>query len=113
MLDHLPERDRSAIERRLRAAWEAHDHRTAIERLQTLAGELARSQPGAAASLREGLTETVTCTASAFIEQLWKPLSSTDRSSRRSRLAALPAAATSSGGKTGDMCLALDGCPAG
>ncbi|MDP8908540.1 MAG: hypothetical protein M3N47_05355 [Chloroflexota bacterium] len=45
MLDHLPERDRSAIERRLRAAWEAHDHRTAIERLQTLAGELARSQP--------------------------------------------------------------------
>jgi len=60
VLDHLPERDRAGVKRRLRAAWKLTDHEAALERLETLAGELAHSHPGAAASLREGLAETLT-----------------------------------------------------
>jgi transposase-like protein len=60
VLEHLPERDRSAVKRRLRAAWADNDHGRARERLQTLAGELERTHPGAAGSLREGMSETLT-----------------------------------------------------
>jgi putative transposase len=62
VLEHLPERDRPQIKRRLRAAWAREDHRQALSELQTLAGELERSHPGAAASLREGMQETLTVT---------------------------------------------------
>ena len=78
VLDHLPERDRPAVKRRLRAAWKLSDHTTALERLETLAGELAHSHPGAAASLREGLAETVTLQRLGVHEQLWRTLSSTN-----------------------------------
>ncbi len=54
MLDHLPERDRPTVKRRLRAAWKLTDHAAAVDRLGVLAAELERSHPGAAASLREG-----------------------------------------------------------
>jgi hypothetical protein len=54
VLDHLPERDRPTVKRRLRAAWKLTDHKAAIDRLEALAGELEHSHPGAAASLREG-----------------------------------------------------------
>jgi putative transposase len=62
VLDHLPERDRPTVKRRLRAAWALDDHEAALERLRALAAELHRSHPGAAASLREGLEETLTVT---------------------------------------------------
>jgi putative transposase len=78
VLDHLPERDRPAVKRRLRATWKLSDHQAASERLQTLAGELARSHPGAASSLREGLTETVTLQRLGVHQHLWKTLSSTN-----------------------------------
>jgi putative transposase len=78
VLDHLPERDRPAVKRRLRAAWKLPDHEAAIERLEALAGELAHSHPGAAASLREGLAETVTLQRLGVHQQLWKTLSSTN-----------------------------------
>ena len=78
VLDHLAERDRPAVKRRLRAAWKLSDHRAAIERLEALAGELAHSHPGAAASLREGLAETVTLQRLGVHPQLWKTLSSTN-----------------------------------
>jgi transposase-like protein len=78
VLEHLPERDRPAVKRRLRAAWKLTDHRAAIERLEALAGELAHSHPGAAASLREGLAETVTLQRLGADRQLWKTLSSTN-----------------------------------
>lgn len=58
--DHLPECDRPAVKQRLRSAWKLDDHAAALERLRTLAAELDRSHPGAAASLREGLDETLT-----------------------------------------------------
>ena len=62
VLDHLAERDRPAVKRRLRAAWALERPETATERLEALASELERSHPGAAASLREGLSETLTVT---------------------------------------------------
>jgi hypothetical protein len=43
-----------------------------------LAGELARSHPGAAASLTEGLEETLTLQRLGVDGQLWKTLSSTN-----------------------------------
>jgi hypothetical protein len=58
--DHLPERDRPALKQRLRSAWHLDDHAAALERLRALAAELDRNHPGAAASLREGLEETLT-----------------------------------------------------
>jgi len=78
VLDHLPERDRPAVKRRLRAAWKLTSHEAAIERLEALAAELAHSHPGAAASLREGLEETVTLQRLRVDEQLWRTLSSTN-----------------------------------
>jgi putative transposase len=78
VLDHLPERDRAVVKRRLRAAWKLTAHEAAIERLEALAGELAHSHPGAAASLREGLAETVTLQRLGVNEQLWRTLSSTN-----------------------------------
>ncbi len=78
VLDHLPERDRPAVKRKLRAAWKLTSHEAAIERLDALAGELSRSHPGAAASLREGLAETVTLQRLRVDEQLWRTLSSTN-----------------------------------
>ena len=78
VIDHLPERDRPAVKRRLRAAWKLSDHPAALERLDTLAGELAHSHPGAAGSLREGLDETLTLQRLGVREQLWRTLSSTN-----------------------------------
>jgi len=78
VLDHLPERDRPAVKRRLRAAWKLTDHAAALDRLGVLAGELERSHPGAAASLREGLEETVTLQRLGIDGQLWRTLSSTN-----------------------------------
>jgi putative transposase len=78
VLDHLPERDRPGVKRRLRVAWKLTDHAAALDRLDALAGELARSHPGAAASLREGLAETLTLQRLGVHGQLWKTLSSTN-----------------------------------
>jgi len=78
VLEHLPERDRPAVKRRLRQAWALDDHAVALERLQLLVGELQRSHPGAAASLREGLEETLTVTRLGIRGALKKTLSSTN-----------------------------------
>jgi len=78
VLDHLSERDRPAVKRRLRAAWKLSDHAAALDRLGVLASELERSHPGAAASLREGLDETLTLQRLGVHGQLWKTLSSTN-----------------------------------
>jgi putative transposase len=63
VLDHLPERHRPQVKCRLQAAWKLTDHASALDRLGALAGELERSHPGAAGSLREGLEETLTPSA--------------------------------------------------
>jgi putative transposase len=78
VLDHLPERDRALVKRRLRRAWAETDYDRALEQLTTLAGELDRSHPGAAASLREGIAETVTVTRLGVTGSLRKTLASTN-----------------------------------
>jgi putative transposase len=78
VLEHLPERDRPPIKRRLRAAWALDDHGRALDQLHQLAGELDRSHPGAAASLREGLQETLTLTRLGIRGNLKKTLTSTN-----------------------------------
>ncbi|MCI0687770.1 MAG: IS256 family transposase [Sporichthyaceae bacterium] len=60
VLDHLPETERPLVQRRLRSAWANPDTKQARAELEQLARVLARQRPGAAASLREGLAETLT-----------------------------------------------------
>jgi transposase-like protein len=78
VMDHLPERDRELVQRKLRAAWALSNHVEAIDRLRVLADELTRSHPGAAASLREGLEETVTVTRLGIRGPLKRTLESTN-----------------------------------
>jgi putative transposase len=58
--DRLPERLRGPVEHRMRVAYHAASALDAEAQLTTLARELDKTHPGAAASLREGLTETLT-----------------------------------------------------
>jgi transposase-like protein len=78
VLDHLAERDRDLVKRRLRRAWADSDYERALEQLTTLASELDRSHPGAAASLREGMAETLTVTRLGVKGSLRKTLASTN-----------------------------------
>jgi putative transposase len=78
VLGHLSERDRPLVRRRLRAAWALDDHDRALEALRALADELARSHPGAAASLREGMQETLTVTRLGVRGRLKRTLASTN-----------------------------------
>jgi putative transposase len=78
VLAHLPERDRPLVRRRLRAAWALDDHDRALDQLRALADELARSHPGAAASLREGMQETLTVTRLGVRGRLKRTLASTN-----------------------------------
>src|SRR5918911_974846 len=78
VLDHLPERDRPLVRRRRRQAWALDDHDRALDQLRALADELARSHPGAAASLREGLEETLTVTRLGVRGRLKRTLASTN-----------------------------------
>src|SRR3954470_15845583 len=78
VLGHLPERDRPVVRRRLRAAWALDDHDRALDQLRALADELARTDPGAAASLREGIEETLTITRLGVAGQLKRTLASTN-----------------------------------
>ena len=58
--DHLPQRLRSTVGRRMTDAYHADSALEAQAALLALAKELDRTHPGAAASLREGLDETLT-----------------------------------------------------
>src|SRR5262245_13980129 len=78
VLDHLPERDRPAVKQRLRRAWARDDHARALAELRSLAGELEHSHPGAAASLREGMAETLTVTGLGVKGSLKQTLQSTN-----------------------------------
>lgn len=78
VLDHLAERDRPAVKERLRRAWARDDHDRALAELRALAGELDRSYPGAASSLREGLAETLTVTRLGVKGPLKQTLQSTN-----------------------------------
>ena len=58
--DRLPDRLASTVAKRMRHAYHADSALAAEAQLEALAKELDRTHPGAAASLREGLAETLT-----------------------------------------------------
>ncbi len=76
--DLLPERDRPAVLARIRGAWALKDPDLAEQRLELLASELDRAWPDAAASLREGMAETLTLMRLGIGGQLAKTLCSTN-----------------------------------
>ena len=78
VLDHLPEAERPLMQRRLRAAWAEPDATAAHRELQSLASALAKQRPGAAASLREGLDETLTVNRLGVTGSLLKTCESTN-----------------------------------
>ena len=58
--DHLPEDMRGPVGKRMRKAYHADSALAAEAQLTALAKELDKTHPGAAGSLREGMTETLT-----------------------------------------------------
>jgi transposase-like protein len=60
VLEHLPKHLHSNVSRILRDAWKTADAKLAKRRLERLASSLQADHPGAAASLQEGLQETLT-----------------------------------------------------
>jgi transposase-like protein len=62
VLDHLVEAERPWVRRKLRAAWANPNAAEAEAALRALAAQLDKVNPDAAASLREGLDETLTVT---------------------------------------------------
>ena len=78
VLELLPERDRQPIKRRLVQAWQETDHAKALDQLRRLAVELDHEHPGAAASLREGMEETLTVTRLGIAGKLRRTQQSTN-----------------------------------
>jgi len=76
--DLLPERDRPRVLARIRGAWALTDAKTAEQQLEVLAGELERTWPDAGASMREGLSETLTLIRLGVTGNLSKTLCSTN-----------------------------------
>jgi transposase-like protein len=60
VLEHLPPEHQGRIRQRLRAAWKLRSHADAQAALERVVAELEALSPSAAASLREGLEETLT-----------------------------------------------------
>jgi transposase-like protein len=58
--DHLPEKMRGPVTKKIRAAYHADSALQAEAMLEALAKELDKTHPGAAGSLREGMAETLT-----------------------------------------------------
>lgn len=78
VLEHLPQGVRPSVKRALDDAWNAGDATLAQRQLERLAGSLEREHPGAAASLREGLEETLTLLRLGVTGTLLRSLRSTN-----------------------------------
>ena len=76
--DYLPREQRPWIRAKLRAAWDDTDYERALCALKALARALEREHPAAAASLREGMLETLTVTRLGITGRLKKTLQSTN-----------------------------------
>ena len=76
--DLLPERHRPRVLARIRGAWALTDPAVAEQQLETIASELERTWPDAAASLREGMSETLTLMGLGITGNLAKTLCSTN-----------------------------------
>ena len=78
VLDHLPQTQRLWVRHRLRAAWANPNHLEAEAALKALAAQLDKTNPDAAASLREGLADTETVTRLGITGTLLKTVKSTN-----------------------------------
>jgi transposase-like protein len=78
VLEHLPEGMRPRVRQALADAYALPDAALAQRRLTQLAAGLERAHPGAAASLREGLEETLTLQGLGVTGALYRTLRSTN-----------------------------------
>jgi transposase-like protein len=78
VIDHLPDELHASVTRALRDAWDSGDAELAKKQLQRLATSLQAKHPGAAASLREGLDETLTLQALGITGALYRTLRTTN-----------------------------------
>lgn len=78
VIEHLPEELHASVGRALRDAWDSTDAELARKQLQRLAASLQCKHPGAAASLREGLDETLTVQALGITGALYRTLRTTN-----------------------------------
>jgi transposase-like protein len=78
VLEHLPERLRPSVDHALRDAWDASSAELARRQLERLARSLDRDHPGAAASIREGLEETLTLQRLGIEGALYRTLRTTN-----------------------------------
>jgi transposase-like protein len=76
--EYLPEDERPAVRAAMQRAYELADAGAAEAQLEELARRLERSHPGAASSLREGLTETLTVQRLGITGHLYRTLRSTN-----------------------------------
>ena len=78
VLEKLPNSERSWAQRALERAWHEPDPEEAESDLRTLAAQLEERWPEAAASLREGLAETLTCQKLGLDADLLRALRTTN-----------------------------------
>ena len=78
VLEHLPEEMQASVGRALRDAWSSHDDQLARKQLMRLAASMQAKHPGAAASLREGLEETLTLQGLGVTGALYRTLRTTN-----------------------------------
>jgi transposase-like protein len=78
VLEHLPEEMHAGVKRALKDSWSASDADLAHRQLTRLASSLQARHPGAAASLREGLEETLTVQALGITGALYRTLRTTN-----------------------------------
>ena len=78
VLEHLPEDLHVSVKRALKDAWSATDAELARRQLNRLVTSLQAKHPGAAASLREGLEETLTVQALGITGALYRTLRTTN-----------------------------------
>ncbi len=78
VLEHLPEEARPRVRAEMSKAYDESDWKKAEARLRRLARSLAEAHPGAAASLHEGLVETLTLQRLGIRGALYRTLRSTN-----------------------------------
>jgi transposase-like protein len=78
VLEHLPERMCPSIAKAMHQAWSASDAKLARRQLERLAASLQKQHPSAAASLREGLDETLTLQRLEIRDALYRTVRSTN-----------------------------------
>jgi putative transposase len=78
VLEHLPKHLHANVSRILHDAWKTNDAKLARRQLERLASSLQSDHPGAAASVREGLEETLTLQGLSITGALYRTLRTTN-----------------------------------